>query len=582
MHSKIACFLVILFTSFMAFSNPEPIPTEKAFQFSIKNSNTDSLSAHWQIYNGYYLYKDRFHFSIIGPKTANLGKIFLPKGKIKTDLLGTHEVYYSDLTLSIPFINTSTQDLKLKIIYQGCSNDGFCYPPVSKLVTLDSKSETLKITQEDSPVLIHNNDYETKTQSILSHSRFIISLLIFFGLGILLAFTPCVLPMLPILSGIILGQGPNITTKRAFWLSLTYVLSMSVTFAFVGIVIALLGSNLQALFQTPWIIILFSLLFILLALSLFDVYEIKIPDKLQEKILQSSSKQHAGTFIGVIIMGVLATLIVSPCVTPPLVGALAFIAHNGNIYLGGAALFFMSLGMGIPLLIVGTSLGKLLPKAGQWLDNIKHFFGLLLLSIAVILLSRLVPPNIIQLMWGSLGILTAIYLTTMAWPLSTFIRKVGFSLGIIIFIYASTMIINSSLQSSGFFKMKAVNQASSELSFKTIDSLENLKNILNQAKLEKKPVLIYFTADWCTTCQKIKKYVLTNNRVIKALQNTVLVKIDVTKNTPNIKAIENNFDVIAPPVFIFYNTEGEEVKSKRIVGEVDVEELLSSFGGLRR
>ena len=379
-------FLLAILVSCLAFAKPPP--ADKVFKFSAQITAQQVVTLQWKIARKCYLYHDRFSFKIIKPPTAHLGKVIFPRGKTKTDeIFGTYQIYTKTLKIPIPIINAGNKNINLYVHYQGCSEDGYCYPPIAHKVTVNFSKNFVQIDAS------HFQPKQQKITQLLEHGRTIIILLSFLGFGLLLAFTPCVLPIIPILSGIIVGTYKNINTTKAFCLSLVYVLSMAVTYAIAGIIVSLFGQNLQAELQNPWVLIIFSLLFVLLALSLFGLFELRLPQKLQQYISAISTKQKTGTYLGVAVMGVLSTLIVSPCVTPPLIGALVYIGKTGNIFLGGSALFALGLGMGIPLLLIGTAFGKFLPKAGNWMRWIQIIFGIIMLLMAGWMVSRIYSPQ---------------------------------------------------------------------------------------------------------------------------------------------------------------------------------------------
>ena len=394
--------LFTLFVILLAFCSPSfatqqddaPLPVDQAFQFSVQVTDSDTLAAHWQIAPGYYLYKSHFNFELTNPQKAKLGQSsFPPAQEINKPSLTGYKVYADSVDISLPLADPAPNQVTLLITYQGCSESGFCYPPVTKQVDANLQSGLVAIsTPTEVPVSI-DTDNSNRFSQLLTQSHLGWLLLSFFGFGLLLAFTPCILPMLPILMGIIAGQKNNLSTRKAFLLSLTYVLSVAVTFAIAGVIASLLGYSLQAAFQNPWVIISFSLLFIALALSLFGLYELQLPYALRNRLNSISERQQGGTYLGVAAMGFLSTLIASPCVSAPLVGALSYISTTGNAGVGGLALFALGLGMGMPLLIIGTSGGKLLPKAGRWMKTIKIILGVLLLGLAILFLSRLLPSS---------------------------------------------------------------------------------------------------------------------------------------------------------------------------------------------
>jgi thiol:disulfide interchange protein DsbD len=388
----------------------------------------------------------------------------------------------------------------------------------------------------------------------------------FFGLGLLLAFTPCVLPMVPILSGIIAGQGSNVTTARAFSLSLTYVLGMAVMNTLAGVAAAAAGQQIQAMFQQPWIIVLFALLFVALALSMFGLFTLQLPSALQTRLSDVSNQQRAGTFGGVAVMGALSALIVTACVAPPLFAALAVIAQTGDVVRGGSALFAMSLGMGAPLLVIGTSAGRLLPKAGAWMETVKKFFGVLMLAVAAWMLERIVAERWALLLW-------AVPALTGAWLLWREIRPrsalgwAGRLLGVALGLYGLLLLAGVVL--GGRSLLAPIPQWQAEvrsLEFQRIKTVADLDREVAAAAAAGRPVMLDFYADWCVSCKEMERYTFTDAAVQRALGNAVLLKADVTANDADDQALLQRFGIFGPPTIAFWRADGVEQKNYRVVG----------------
>jgi thiol:disulfide interchange protein DsbD len=397
----------------------------------------------------------------------------------------------------------------------------------------------------------------------------------FFLAGLVLAFTPCVLPMVPILSGIIAGQGKNVTTSRAFLLSLTYVLGMAFTYTIAGALCAAAGKQVQTVFQQPWILALFAALFVALALSMFGLFTIQMPAAIQTRVANVSNQQAAGTFGGVALMGVLSALIVTTCVGPALVGALIVIGQTGQIARGAAALFAMSIGMGTPLLIVGASAGKLLPKAGAWMDTVKKLFGVMMLAVAAWMLARIIPERLSLVLW-------AIPALVCAWLLITEVRKrspatwvVRFA-GVAAGIYGLMLVTGSALGGTdplAPFASRTAHQQ--ELPFRTIKSVADLQREITQAKSEGRTVLVDFSAKWCVSCKEMEKYTFTDTAVKTALDRTVLLRADVTDNDADDQALLKHMGIIGPPTIAFYGINGEERANYRVVGFMKADAFAS-------
>ena len=434
---------------------------------------------------------------------------------------------------------------------------------------------------------------QDKIASTLASGKFFATIAIFFGLGLLLAFTPCVFPMIPILSSIIVGQGKEISTSKAFTLSIVYVLAMGVTYTAAGIIVAKSGENIQIMFQNPWVIGVFAGIFVLLSLAMFGFYELQMPSGIQSKLNNISSSQEGGTYIGAGIMGFLSALIVGPCVTAPLVGALIYIADTGNELIGGTALFALSMGMGLPLLAVGTSAGKLLPKAGAWMDIIKGAFGVMMLGLAIWLLSRVVSAEIVLLLSGALLMVTAIYMG--AWEAikegASGWSKFSKGLGLIGFVYGALLIIGAASGGSDLFQplkglstsnlnianTNSVNetQKSKEFKFEYFKSVADLERHIAKASAAGKPVLVDFYADWCVYCKKLDNKTFPDLNVQAALNNFVLLKADVTDNDKLDQDLMEKLGLVGPPALLFYDTSGNEHRNFRIITYIDAEKLVS-------
>ncbi|WP_019557694.1 protein-disulfide reductase DsbD [Thiomicrorhabdus arctica] len=560
-------------------NQPELLDAEKAFQFSYQISADGQLELSWNIAHDYHLYQDKFKVRVLNGDVS-IGELQLPKAEqIDDPLFGKTMVYHGLMTGHLP-IQTLTSSAVIQVEFQGCSTSaGVCYPPIKKQISLDPGD--IQTIQQNNSELKTSNSVPSTTGEALSESDQIadtlknssvwIVIATFFIFGLLLAFTPCVFPMIPILSSIIVGQGHKLTTKRAFIMSLVYVLAMSVTYTVAGVLAGMFGENLQAAFQNPWIIGSFSFIFILLSLSMFGFYDLQLPNRLQSKLTSMSNKQQGGTLTGVAIMGFLSALIVGPCVAPPLAGALIYIGQTGDALLGGVALFAMSIGMGLPLLILGASAGKLLPRAGAWMDNVKAVFGVMLIGIAIWMLERIIPAEIAMLSWAMLFIISAVYMGAFE---STFTKsgwlKLVKGFALILFLYGTMILIGLMGGSNDMFhplktfkgSSNSAQLQSEHLNFKTIKNIKEL-----EAELAKgQPVMLDFYADWCISCKEMEKLTFTQPQVHQALTGVTLLQADVTKNDDIDKALMKKFGLIGPPAILFFNASGIEQKSQRVVG----------------
>jgi len=423
---------------------------------------------------------------------------------------------------------------------------------------------------------------QDKIAGTLKAGNTLITLLVFFGAGLLLAFTPCVFPMIPILSGIIVGQGENISTRKAFQLSLIYVLAMAATYTIVGVLVGLSGENIQAWFQNPWIIGSFAAIFVALAFSMFGFYELQMPASIQSKLTTASNSQQGGSLLGVAIMGILSALIVGPCVTAPLVGALIYIADTGDAVLGGLALFSLGMGMGAPLLLIGASAGKILPHAGAWMDSVKAVFGILLLGLAIWLLERVAPPALTMSLWAALIIVTAIYMGALE-PLTTDgsgWKKLWKGLGVLLLLYGVIILIGLSAGNRNIMQpLKGIATASGtatspplpHLKFVKIKGVDGLNAELTKATAAGKTVMLDFYADWCVSCKEMESLTFADPGVQAALQGVVLLQADVTANDKRDTRLYKHFGIIGPPSIMFFDTQGKERKRYRVVGYMKAE-----------
>ena len=564
------------------FSNEnEFLKSEQAFQFSFYQQG-NKLNISFKIADGYYLYKDKFKFTATA---AEFNKPILPTGlEHEDEFFGIQEIYTQDIDLVIDLTKV-TESGTLSIRYQGCAIKGLCFPPEIQTIELSSitndintasstntavlnaltNSQTQKSSSnEQQEMAISANDSEQyKLANMLKGDNLLITLIAFFIGGLLLAFTPCVFPMYPILTGIIVGQGDKLSNKKAFKLSFIYVQGMAITYTALGIVVALAGAQFQAMFQHPMVLITLSVVFLLLALSMFGVYNLALPSSWQNKLNNISNNQQGGSSFGVFTMGVISGLVASPCTTAPLTGALLYISQSGDVVLGASALYALSLGMGVPLLILGSSGGKLLPKAGNWMTVIKNIFGLLLLAVPIFLLERLLSEDIVQLLWAALFIIAGGY-----FYLVNHSSKVNAA-----FIVRS-LIIFSVLY---YGVQKAINVVSptqestviqaSQNSFVDVKNLTELNALVANASAQGKSVMVDLYADWCVACKEFEEYTFPDKAVMTALQNTVLVRIDLTDTgSPSSKALMQHFDVFGLPSILFFNAKGKELTQQRVTG----------------
>lgn len=572
----------------------ELLPPDQAFQFfaSVKDANT--LHVNWKVAENYYLYREKIQLALTKADSVKLGAYNVPRGTPKHDeAFGQVEIFHNGLGFDVPLSRTdaAAQTIIIEAKYQGCADRGVCYPPMAKAIELAVPIVTEPMATltdvKPAPAL---SEQDQIVQSLHQDSLWL-TLLSFFGFGLLLSLTPCIFPMIPILSGIIVGHGHRISTRRAFLLSLSYVVASALTYTVFGIFAALFGSNLQAIFQQPWIIVLFSGVFVVLSFSMFGFYHLELPKSLQAKLHNSSERHRDGSLWGAAIMGALSSLIVGPCVAAPLAGALIFIGQTGDAVLGGGALFAMGLGMGVPLLLLGASAGKLLPKAGNWLNVTKAVFGVIMLAVAVWMLSRILPGAVTMLLCAMLLILPSIYLNALE-PLPEHCsgwRKLWKGIGLLMLAYGLLLLIGFSMGNSNPLKplqgFAANNAQAAEqdqgLNFTRVASLAELESRIAQATANNQPVMLDFYADWCISCKEMEAYTFTNPAVKQALAGFVLLQADVTQNNADDKALLEKFNLIGPPAILFFGADQQEKPAHRVIGYQDAGTFMKTLAHVK-
>lgn len=556
----------------------EFLPVEQAFQANawIAPSETikgkEAVFLQWQITPGYYLYRHRFAVNKLKDNFAV--DAIIPEGKAKHDeYFGDVEVYYQQITLELPIESISDQSA-LKISYQGCADAGLCYPPQTLYLERRNQTAILSTTipQSSTPTLTENTSGQNSFTQILTSAGLPSIIGLFFLAGLALTFTPCVLPMIPIISSIVLGQSQTPSRLRAFSLSLTYVLAMASTYALAGSLTGYFGAslNLQLQLQSPLVIITIALLFAAFALSMFGFFELRLPSTLQSKLQQISYNQRGGTYIGVALIGIISTLIVSPCVTAPLAGTLVFISSTGDPVMGGTALLALGLGMGLPLLLIGTFGSQLLPKSGPWMNEVKVFFGILLLGLAIWMLDRLIPVTLSLMLW--IALLTGYALRLGVWKIFRGHFKTLPIAGLVLMLFNGLLTFNASQgHYNPFTPLKLLSGPVIELEFHSADNLPSLQQILAEQPSGQITMLDLY-ADWCVSCLILEQEVFTDPDVAELLQQMVLIRADITKGSSEHQALLKHFELFGPPSLLFFN-ENKELRTLRIQGEVKADSL---------
>jgi thiol:disulfide interchange protein DsbD len=562
--------LVLLMCSgFAQAAEPELLDPEKAFAFSARVVAPDAIEVRYVIAKGYYLYRDKFRFTL-EPAAAAAGAPRLPPGIIKKDeFFGEVAVYRDEVRIALP-VAAGSQDGRVVLIAvsQGCADVGVCYLPV------EQKTELRLAAAGSAPAGGASVLGEDALIAELFRGEIWLLIASFFGFGLLLSFTPCVLPMVPILSGIIVGRGHHLTRMHALLLSGAYVLGMAITYALAGVAAGLSGALLSAALQNPWVLGGFALVFVVLALSMFGFYELQLPSALQSKLAGASGQLHGGHFFGVFVMGMLSALIVGPCVAAPLAGALLYISQSGDAVLGGSALFAMALGMGVPLLAVGASAGALVPKAGPWMESVKRFFGVLLLAVAIYLVSPVIPMAMQMLAWAALLILTGVYLRAID-PLpqgAHGFARVSKGVGIIALVAGMAYVIGALsgsrdvLQPLSGLRGAAAGApaAGPTVAFQRVGSVAELDTAVAAAK--GKTVMLDFYADWCVSCKEMERYTFTDPTVQSRLAGMIKLQADVTAGSADHQALLKRFRLFGPPGIVFFDPAGREIHGLRVIG----------------
>mgnify|MGYP000701697337 FL=1 len=565
------------------------LPVDQAFVFDFDQQGS-TLFVGWDIAPDYYLYKKKIE---IIAKGANIKVGDAGAGEIIEDeFFGKTEVFFNSVSV-ISKLSNVTEGAVVKGRYQGCAKAGLCYPPevisipLSVIASEQAQGNNSSADAADTLNALTPSVDSTRSQSNtttqdlsfterLASQSLVTNLLIFFAVGVGLAFTPCVFPMFPILSSLIAGQ-QNLSTKKAFALSFVYIQGMALTYAALGLVVAALGGQVQGYLQHPYVLISFSLLFVLLAMSMFGWYEIKLPSAMMSKLTQVSNNQKGGNYLGVFLMGVLSGLIASPCTTAPLSAALLFVAQSGDYLVGGLTLYVLSLGMGLPLLLLGTSGGKLLPKAGGWMEQVKTLFGFIMLVVPLILLERIISADIILLMAGILALATAVYLhywqsaqpqsklKTALWFSATFLVVTGFTL-------AKNVIWPQQ-------QVEQVSQQSNE--FKQVANLTELKNAVAEANRQGKMVMVDLYADWCVACKEFEHYTFPDAKVQSEFSHYQLIQIDLTQSNDTTIELMEEFTVFGLPSILFFNTQGQELSSERVTGFLNADDFATHLAAVR-
>ena len=593
MMKKLFIFLVCCLTAMAAqadlFNNKTKfLPVDQAFQLDVQRSNT-GVSMQWQIAENYYLYQDKLAFSVNGKPVENAPQFLSSAEQYEDPYFGLVTIFKHDLNLTLPLKDPQPQDL-LEVTYQGCAK-GFCYPPETKQfqigdllsnVSAGHEAQNGAETHQTSQSAVENANVFSSQQNqlaeSLSQSKY--AMLWFFVLGIGLAFTPCVLPMLPLLSAIVIGGRKEETGNwRALALSFVYVQGMALTYTLLGLVVVLIGLPFQIALQSPYVLIGLSVVFVLLALSMFGVFTLQLPSSLQTKLTQFSQQQKSGAFFGVFVMGAIAGLVASPCTSAPLSGALLYVAQSGDFVIGALTLYLLALGMGLPLILITVFGNKILPKSGAWMENVKTAFGFVMLALPIFLISRIIPSIWEPRLWALLGVSFFIWLATQ-------MRSNGIGLFFRIVFFVAAMVSAQPLQNWVWQENAATSQAANtqsavqnSLVFQQISNYDELQAVLKQHP--NKIAMLDLYADWCVACKEFEHKTFADRQVQTALSDVLLLRVDMTNNSESNRTLMKTLAVTGLPTIIFFNQQGEEIQAQRITGFLPAEAFMATLNAAK-
>jgi thiol:disulfide interchange protein DsbD len=582
--------LVDRISSLTVSKQPDFLKPDDAFRLEVKARDAQSLQANFNVTPTYYLYRDKVVFTT-KDSNVKIVSVTLPKGEIKHDPnFGDTEVFHHSFQGLIALSRTTNAatSFTLDAVYQGCSEEGLCYPPITKTLRV-SLPEVVAGQQTKAPLLTESAQppsqpvsEDSKIAKLFRDGNFWLIVSFFFGAGLLLSLTPCVFPMIPILSGIIVGRGHKITHMHAFLLSLAYVLGMAITYAAAGVAAGYSGNLISNALQTPWVLGSFAALFVLLSLSMFGFYEFQLPTALQSKLSDTSNRLHGGHISGVFAMGALSAIIMGPCVAAPLAGALLYIGQTHDAVLGGVALFVMALGMGVPLLAIGSSAGVLLPKAGAWMEAVKQFFGVMLLALAIWIIQPLLPVSVEMLLWAALLIFSAIYLRALdalphnagGW------HKLLKGFGLFALLLGAAYLVGALSGARDILRPlgnvgRAETLAPASLKFSRVKDIADLDQRI--AAAHGQTVMLDFYADWCISCKELERFAFSDPTVKAKLNPVLLLQADVTAYSEADKALLKRYGLFGPPGILFFDKDGKEVADFRVTGYQDTAQFIKTL-----
>ena len=578
-------------------AQPKFLPPDQAFALQVTMRDAHTLQANFSVTPGYYMYRDKIRFEV-KDGAAKILEVNLPRGEMKQDpSFGEIEVFHDSFQAEITLdrLTDAATSMTLGAVYMGCSEEGLCYPPINKTISVslpDAKTglratPAPALTEAPPPLAITplpavSASENVQIAQLFKGGSFWLIISSFFGAGLLLALTPCVFPMIPILSGIIVGRGHKITRMHAFILSLAYVLGMAITYAIAGVAAGFSGQLISNALQTPWGLGSFAALFVVLSLSMFGLYELQLPNSWQSKLTGASNRLHGGHLSGVFVMGALSAIIMGPCVAAPLAGALLYIGQTHDAVLGGIALFALALGMGVPLLLIGASAGVLLPKAGAWMESVKSFFGVMLLALAIWIIQPLLPISAQMLLWAALLIFSGIYLRaldSLAHNASGWHRMLK-SIGLLALLLGVAYLIGALSGARDILRplgntSRVEAQAPATLQFTRVMDVADLDRRIAQAGGQ--AVMLDFYADWCVSCKEMERFTFHDPAVQAKLKQVLLLQADVTANSEADSALLKRFGLYGPPGILFFDAQGKEMEDFRVIGYQDAAQFLKSL-----
>jgi thioredoxin:protein disulfide reductase len=586
MRRSLFALLLLVAPAAHAVGGEELLEPDKAFRFSVRVLDSGIAEVRYRIAEGYYLYRDRFRFAA-EPVSVTLGSPKFPEGEIHEDkFFGKQVTYRRDLRILVPLAAAGAERVRVSVTSQGCADIGVCYVPQvqSADLRLTSLGMSSSIFRKDDPLASSAErknvaGEDLRFAGVLEAGRLWAVVVVFFVAGLLLTFTPCVLPMVPILSGIIVGEGRQVTRRRAGLISLAYVFGMAVTYTAIGVAAAFSGSLFSSALQNAWVLGAFAAIFVLLALSMFGFYELQLPSGWQSRLTQASNRLGGGNWGAVVLMGALSAAIVSPCVAAPLAGALLYIGQTRDAMLGGAALFSMALGMGVPLVLVGVSGGLLLPKAGAWMSAVKRFFGVLLLAVAVWIISPVIPVAVQMLLWAALLIGSGVFLGALeslgkeasGW------ERLGKAAGLLALLLGVAQGVGAFSGARDPLRPLAGILAGSPDTAPPFETVKTIAELNTRLRAGGRAAMLDFYADWCVSCKEMERFTFSDPDVKTRLGRMVLLRVDVTANTADAKALLKRFRLFGPPGIVFFDANGREIEGLRVIGYQAPEKFIQSL-----